>query len=69
MVQLTSTTVFQKVTTDHVGAVNNVVTVRQSDFEVFEALACDGGAAECDSLQGKISCFIQLYIKLQTPLE
>ena len=35
--------------TNDLGTMNNVITVRHSDFEVFEALAYDGGSLLADS--------------------
>lgn len=45
--------VFQPSTANNLGTLNNIVTVKKSDFEVFEALALDSVNTACKSKPSK----------------
>ena len=49
----------QPTTNDNFGGRNNVITVKKSDFEVFEALDCDANASVCS---GSMSEYSTLWI-------
>lgn len=44
---------FQPSTSNNLGTLNNIVTVKKSDFEVFEALALDSVNTSSKSKQSK----------------
>ncbi len=44
-----------------IGSLNNTVTVKKSDFEVFEALALDSVAAVDKKKPSKSLCFYSLH--------
>lgn len=51
---------FQPTTANNLGTLNNVISVKNSDFEVFEALALDSVNTTTKSKQSKYGAAVSL---------